>query len=99
MLNRSYLKFKEDLIGILMTIHPLNVRQFNIYNRVVTKSGWLSIDGGIPIVTPVLLVLKGAMMAPLDRWFFFRIHTTTPAMMATHTIAPTTAPAIVPPLL
>lgn len=52
----------------------------------------------LPIVTPVVLVLNGAIIAPLERLFFLTIHITTPAIMATHIIAPTTAPAIVPPL-
>lgn len=52
----------------------------------------------LPIVTPVVLVLNGAIIAPLERLFFLTIQTTTPAIMATHIIAPTTAPAIVPPL-
>lgn len=46
----------------------------------------------LPIVTPVVLVLNGAIIAPLERLFFLTIHTTTPAIMATHIIAPTAAP-------
>lgn len=69
------------------------VRHFNLKNELMKKSLLL------PIVTPVVLVLNGAIIAPLERLFFLTIHTTTPAIMATHIIAPTTAPAIVPPLL
>lgn len=50
------------------------------------------------MVTPVVLFWNGVIMAPADLFFFMTIQITTPAMTAKQTRAPTTAPAIVPPL-